>query len=170
MDLRKLTRWAISYGRSQGLSIELAEDMAQNWLINKVIKKTGQSINHAYVDMMRSEYGRGDHFKKNSYLELDEQHHGTYNLPEIYVTDLSSARLKKRLGRVHFRCLQLMAKETHWRERMKKMKTNDFTLFHMQKKIREEINAILMTDFSVHRRSFNGKKNCASELISPIKH
>ena len=119
---------------------------------------------------MRIEYGRADHFKKNSYLELDEQHHGTYNLPEIYVTDLSPARLKKRLGRVHFRCLQLMAKQTHWRERMKKMKTNDFTLFHMQIKIREEINAILMTDFSVHKRSFHGNKKLHEWTITPIKH
>jgi len=151
MNLRQLTRWAISYGRSRGLSIELAEDMAQNWLINKVIKKTGQSINHAYVDIMRSEYGRGDHFKKHAYLELDEQHHGSYQTPEIYLTDLSSERLKKRLGKKNFRCLQLMAMQTHWRERVKKLKLNEFTLFHMQKEIRKEMNQILNTGISVHR-------------------
>ena len=151
MDLNKMRKIAIKYGRAQGLSGELAEDMAQNWLINIAVKKTNQTLHQAYVDLMRSEYGRSSNFRKHDYFLLKEDMGASYVLPEIYLTDCSPERLKKRLSKKQFRLLQLMAKEIGFDERCKKMRTTGYTVFHWQQQIRHEINAIFETNYSVHR-------------------
>lgn len=56
-EIKKHLNFAKSYGRKMGLSREQAEDLAQRYVIKKFIDKTGQRIEQAYVDFMRSEYG-----------------------------------------------------------------------------------------------------------------
>lgn len=56
-DIRRSLRFARSFGLKRRLSDEQAEDLAQQYVIAKYVKKTGQNIEQAYVDFLRVEFG-----------------------------------------------------------------------------------------------------------------
>lgn len=102
-EIKKHLNFAKSYGRKMGLSWEQAEDLAQRYVIKKFIDKTGQRIEQAYVDFMRSEYGdlRTEVGKVKSYARLNSAELETApgNIlelqgpdPDVHLTKVLSSR------------------------------------------------------------------------------
>jgi len=55
--IRSATKRAVAYGKARGLSEEQSEDLAQRWVIKVFVERTGQRLEQAYVDFLRSEFG-----------------------------------------------------------------------------------------------------------------
>lgn len=147
-DMRKRI---ITYGLKRGLRLELAEEMAQDWLINKVLKNRGQRFEHAYADKMRLEHSRNPAYQKHHYESLVEERAGSYVLPEIYTIDCNPKRLRKKMGTEKVKLLRLMARGFKFTQRCKKMHMTSFQVHHLQLEIRQEINAIFQTKYAIHR-------------------
>ena len=147
----------ITYGLHRGLRLEIAEEMAQEWLINKVIKNRGQRFEHAYVDKMRLEHSRNEAYQKNHHENLVEEHEGSYFLPEIYTVDCNPKRLRRRMGMQKVKLLRLMARGYKFTERCKKMQMTGFRVHHLQLEIRQAINEIFETAYDVHRKKISDK-------------
>lgn len=152
IDIKDMRRRVLLYGLSRGLRHELAEEMAQEWLINVVVKGRGQKHEHAYVDKMRLEHSRNPGCQKNHNEVLDEQlGGGCYYLPEVYAVDCDPIRLRRRMGVQKVKLLRMMARGEKFDDRVKKMQMTNFTLHHMQLEIRREINVIFGLNLDIHR-------------------
>ena len=55
--IRSAIKRGVAYGKARGLSEEHAEDLAQRWVINVYVSQTGQSLQQAFIDFLRSEFG-----------------------------------------------------------------------------------------------------------------
>lgn len=55
--IKKSHSFALAYGVRRGLSIEDAEDLAQNYVMKKYVLKKAQRLAHCYVDFMRKVKG-----------------------------------------------------------------------------------------------------------------
>lgn len=150
-DIKDMRRRVLLYGLSRGLRHELAEEMAQEWLINVVVKGRGQKHEHAYVDKMRLEHSRNPGYQKNHNEELNEQIGGCYYLPEVYAVDCDPIRLRRRMGVQRVKLLRLMARGEKFDDRAKKMKMTTFKMHYMQLEIKQEINAIFELNLDIHR-------------------
>lgn len=55
--IRVAISFARNFGQKRGLSFEQSEDLAQRWVIKKFVERTGQTIEQAYIDFLRFEFG-----------------------------------------------------------------------------------------------------------------
>lgn len=56
-QIKNAILFARNFGQKRGLSFEQSEDLAQRWVIKKYVERTGQTLEQAYVDFLRFEFG-----------------------------------------------------------------------------------------------------------------
>lgn len=56
-DIRLALKRAMAYGKKRGLSTEQAEDLAQRWVITRFVNRSNQTLQQAYIDFLRIEFG-----------------------------------------------------------------------------------------------------------------
>lgn len=98
-EIKKHLKLAIQYGMKKRLNHEQAEDLAQRYVLKKFVDKKNQTLEQAYIDFTRSEFGdyrcKSGEMKSASrrkYADLDD--YGLVSFDELEERDMK-ARLRR---------------------------------------------------------------------------
>ena len=89
------------------MQIQLAEDLAQDWIIKKYMTQSLQSLYQCCIDLKRKEFGQKRYGRKRTLIEVEEDTIGVYTLPEVYLIDYSPSNLRQKLSSIQYKVIDL---------------------------------------------------------------